>query len=160
MKTSQSAGPTTRKLKVLAVASGGGHWIELLRLRAALAQEDVVYVTVREDYRADIGTARFRVVNDATRWNRLGLGWLALRMTWILLHERPDVVITTGAAPGFLAVLIGKFLGARTCWIDSLANVEELSLCGRKVGPWADMWLTQWPKLAEARGPSYEGSVL
>ena len=160
MKTRQRPGGTTRREKVLAVASGGGHWIQLLRLRPALAGEDIVYVTVREDYRADVGTARFHVVNDATRWSRLRLARLALGMIWILLRERPDIVITTGAAPGYLAVVLGKLLGARTCWIDSLANVEELSFCGRKIGRWADLWLTQWPHLTGPGGPTCEGAVL
>ena len=160
MKTRQTTVRATRRDKVLAVASGGGHWIQLLRLRPALAGEDVVYVTVREDYRADVGTARFHVVTDATRWSRLRLARLILRMLWIVLRERPDVVVTTGAAPGYFALVFGKLLGARTCWIDSLANVEELSFCGGKAGRWADLWLTQWPHLERAAGPTHEGAVL
>jgi hypothetical protein len=43
----------TRK-KILAVSSGGGHWIELLRVRPAFEGADVVYVTVRRDYAGDV----------------------------------------------------------------------------------------------------------
>ena len=46
------------------------------------------------------------------------------------MRLRPDVVITTGAAPGYFAVRIGKLLGARVVWVDSIANAEELSLSG------------------------------
>jgi len=35
-----------------------------------------------------------------------------------------------------------------------------LSLSGRRVGPWADLWLTQWEHLARPEGPEYRGSVL
>lgn len=145
---------------VLAVASGGGHWVQLLRLRPALAGEQVVWVTVDRAYRADIGAAPLHVVNDATRWSKWSLLKLALRMAWIVLRRRPDVVVTTGAAPGYFAVMFGKLAGARTMWIDSMANVEELSLAGRKARRWADLWLTQWPQLAHAGGPRHAGAVL
>ncbi|MHC4126629.1 MAG: UDP-N-acetylglucosamine--LPS N-acetylglucosamine transferase [Planctomycetota bacterium] len=134
--------------------------MQLLRLRPAFAGERVAWVTVNKAYRSDVGTAPFHVVNDATRWNTLGLVRLALRVGWIVLRQRPDVVVTTGAAPGYFAVLFGKLLGARTAWIDSMANAEHLSLAGRKIGPWADLWLTQWPKLARPQGPRYEGAIL
>ena len=76
-----------------------------------------------------------------------------------MLRERPDVVVSTGAAPGYLALRCAKLLGARTVWIDSVANVEELSLSGRIASTKADLCLTQWPHLAA--GPvGYEGSVL
>jgi hypothetical protein len=150
----------SRKRKILAVASGGGHWVQLQRLRPAFAGEDVVYVTVDKAYRADIGTAPLYVVNDATRWSKWSLVKLALRIAWIVVKQRPDVVVTTGAAPGYFAVVFGKLFGARTAWIDSMANVEQLSMAGQKAGRWADRWLTQWPALAEPGGPTFEGAVL
>jgi hypothetical protein len=146
---------------ILAVASGGGHWVQLLRLRRAFLGHPVVYVTVRSAYRQDLAPeARLRVVNDASRWNPLALAVLLLRLAWIVLRERPGFVVTTGAAPGYLALRLGRLVGARTAWIDSLANVDELSLSGRRAGAHADLWLTQWPHLAREGGPRYEGSVL
>jgi len=68
--------------------------------------------------------------------------------------------VSTGAAPGYIAVRLGKLLGARTAWIDSVANVEEVSLSGRMVGRHADLWLTQWRHLAKDDGPQYRGEVL
>jgi hypothetical protein len=50
-------------------------------------------------------------------------------------------------------------LGARTVWLDSIANVEILSRAGRLAGPIADLWLTQWPHLASEEGPHCAGSV-
>ena len=158
-----SAGPRPpRPPRVLAISSGGGHWVQLLRLRPALAGCAVTFVTVKAAYRSDVGDARFRVINDATRWNKLGLVRMAAKIAWILVRTRPDVIITTGAAPGFFAIRMGKFLGARTVWLDSVANVERLSLSGRRIGRRADLWLTQWAHLAreDAGGPAYRGAVL
>jgi hypothetical protein len=131
----------------------------LLRLRPALAAEEVVYVTVDRGYRSDVGAAPFHVVTDATRWQRWRLILLAIQVAWIMLRERPDTVITTGAAPGYFGVRIGRLLGARTIWLDSMANVDELSLSGRRAGAFVDLWLTQWAHLAGPDGPHFGGAV-
>jgi hypothetical protein len=152
--------PLTSCSRVLAVSSGGGHWVQLLRTLPAFAGCDVAFVTVNGAYRDQVPTRRFYVVNDATRWNKLGLIRMLCRLMTIVLRERPDVIISTGAAPGYFAIRIGRLLGARTIWIDSIANVERLSLSGQKIGAHADLWLTQWPQLASADGPRFEGAVL
>lgn len=146
--------------RILAVSSGGGHWVQLLRLMPAFEDCDIAFVTVNKAYRAQMPEHRFYSVNDATRWNKLGLARVGMRLAWIILKEWPDVIVSTGAAPGFLAIRFGKLLGVRTIWLDSIANVERLSLSGEKVGKYADLWLTQWPHLASAEGPRFEGAVL
>jgi UDP-N-acetylglucosamine:LPS N-acetylglucosamine transferase len=151
---------TEHRKKVLAVASGGGHWIQMLRLNPAFADFDVAFVGVNSSYGSQVGNRKFYAVNDATRWNKFGLIEMALRLAWIILKERPDVIISTGAAPGYMAIRIGRLLGAKTIWLDSIANVETLSMSGAMVGPHADLWLTQWPSLETPKGPFYRGSVL
>ncbi len=146
--------------RVLAVASGGGHWVQLLRLRQAWAGADVAYVTVQASYEAQVPGERFYCVTDATRWDRLKLIWMVLQIAWVVLRERPDVVITTGAAPGVAALRVGKWLGARTVWVDSIANVQSMSMSGRKVRGFADLWLSQWPDVADREGAKYRGAVL
>jgi UDP-N-acetylglucosamine:LPS N-acetylglucosamine transferase len=151
---------TRDRRKLMAVASGGGHWIQLLRLRPAFVDFDVTFVSVDRGYRIQVVGCRFYRINDANRWNKLGLLRMTLRLVWILLKERPDIVISTGAAPGYVALRIARALRARTIWLDSIANIEQLSLSGAKVGRYADLWLTQWPHLAGPQGPSYAGSVM
>ncbi len=80
-------------------------------------------------------------------------------MFGVVMRERPDVVFSTGAAPGFFALFFGRLFGARTIWLDSLANVDRLSLSARLVRPFAKLWLTQWAELAGPDGPEYAGSV-
>lgn len=148
------------KKKILALSSGGGHWVQLLRLRPAFEGHDVVYATVSRHYRNDVGESSFRVVPDATRWHKFSLFRAAVGISWLLVRERPDIVISTGAAPGYFALRVARWVGAKTVWVDSIANVEELSLSGQKIGKHADLWLTQWPHLASTDGPQFRGSVL
>lgn len=145
---------------MLAIASGGGHWVQLQRVLPALEGCDVALATVREAYRHDAGGRRFYVVRDATRWNPLGVAALFFQVLRVLLRERPQLVISTGAAPGCLAIALGRLLGARTIWLDSMANVERLSVSGRLVRPFCGLWLTQWPQLAQPGGPEFAGRVL
>jgi len=154
MKTSRS------RRRALAVASSGGHWVQLLRILPALEDCDVAFVTVIEAYRAQVAGHRFYCVSDATIWNKIGLIKLALNMAWVIGKERPDVVISTGAAPGYFALMFGRLLGAKTIWLDSITNIEHMSVSGARVGRYADLWLTQWEHLTKAGGPRYGGSVL
>ena len=49
------------------------------------------------------------------------------RLSWIVWTNKPDVVVSTGAAP-VIALLLGRMMGARTIWLDGVADVEQLSL--------------------------------
>jgi len=155
--------------KIMAVASAGGHWIQLMRLRKAWDGLPVVYVSTEPGLARcvtrmarDEGNPppRFAVVTDANLSERLCLARQFVEMVVVVLRHRPDVVITTGAAPGYFALRLGKLLGARTIWIDSMANAEELSASGREAGRHADLWLTQWEHLACPGGPCFMGAVL
>jgi UDP-N-acetylglucosamine:LPS N-acetylglucosamine transferase len=151
--------PTSSK-RVLAVASGGGHWVELLRVVPALSEHAVSYATVQADYARDVPEAKFYLLKDATRWNPFATLTLAAQVLLLLLRTKPDVVISTGAAPGYFAVRFGKLVGARTIWLDSLANVDALSKSGQMARKYSDLWLTQWEHLADSGGPEYCGQVI
>lgn len=134
--------------------------MQLRRLQPALLGNEVHYATVSADYRSDVGADSFHCIPDATRWNKVKLVWLSLRIGWLIIRIRPHVVLTTGAAPGWMAIVIGRFAGARTIWIDSIANAERMSMSGESVRRFADVWLTQWPGLAEDGGAEYAGAVM
>lgn len=153
---------TDKKKTVLAVASAGGHWIQLRRLHPAFDGSRLIYATTRETYLDEVAAdgAEFRVVPDCNRWEKFKLIKAAVKIFLLLLKEKPDVVISTGAAPGYFAIRIGKILGKKTIWVDSIANAEELSLSGQRAGQHVDHWLTQWNHLARTDGPSFFGCVL
>lgn len=148
------------RVRVLALSSGGGHWVQLLRLRPAFDGCDVVFATVKPEYQMDVPGEAFRVIPDANRWSKISLLRSALGVLRVLWRERPDVVVSTGAAPGYFAIRLAPLLRARTIWVDSVANIDELSLSGRRAGAHASLWLTQWPHLARPGGPYCRGSVL
>ncbi|MFW5835879.1 MAG: UDP-N-acetylglucosamine--LPS N-acetylglucosamine transferase [bacterium] len=131
-----------------------------MRLRPALAGYDVVYATVEESNRRDVPDAEFHTFPDANKTTKIAVVRLAIAMRRLVRSVRPSVVITTGAAPGYFALRYGDRIGARTIWVDSIANAHQLSLSGRLVRDIADIWLTQWSDLEQQNGPYYVGSVL
>ncbi len=150
-----------KRPRVLAIASAGGHWVQLRRMRSAFDGADTLWVTTDRGYASELDSGeRLAVVPDANRWQKIRLAISALRIALLVLRHRPGVVVTTGAAPGFFALRFAKLIGARTMWVDSIANADELSMSGRLALKVADEVLTQWPHLTAGDRPRYEGAVL
>lgn len=147
--------------RVLEVCSGGGHLVEMRRILPAFEGCDIAYVCTQPDADADFAKHRYYAVRNASRRDRASCAVLICQLFGILRKERPAVVVTTGAAPGLVALTLAKVLHrSRTVWIDCSAQAEQLSLSGRLVRPVADAWLTQWEHLAKPGGPECWGSVL
>ena len=145
--------------RILAVASGGGHWHQLMAMRPAFEGHEVTYVTTLDGLPEQSGLSGV-IVPDCNRNEKAAMlrtGAALARLVW---RVRPQAVISTGALPGVMALGLGKAAGARTVWIDSVANAEEMSMSGRLARRVADLWLTQWAHVAEAAGAEYAGSVL
>jgi UDP-N-acetylglucosamine:LPS N-acetylglucosamine transferase len=146
-------------MKVLAIASKGGHWVELLRLLPAFSGMEMIYVSTNKDLASTVPGEKFYMVDDANRWNKLLLFKIFWDVFRIVYKEQPNVLISTGAAPGLLALMAGKMLFKKTIWIDTIASAEKLSLSGRIAMKFADRIYTQWPELS---GPKviYAGNIL
>ncbi len=144
---------------VLAVASAGGHWVQLLRLIPAFENNKVSFLSTKENFGEMVLPHQFYFVRNATRWNKLGIITVFFSVLNVVRKIRPDVIVTTGAAPGLLAVIAGRLCGAKTLWIDSIANADSLSLSGRIASIFAHQVFTQWQDLANSKF-AYKGSVL
>jgi UDP-N-acetylglucosamine:LPS N-acetylglucosamine transferase len=87
---------------------------------------------------------------------------LNLRTALRLLRvARPKVVLTTGAGVAVPFAWIGRALGARVVYVESLTRIERPSLSCRLIAPVASRIYAQWPELTEAVPRSrYVGSVV
>src|SRR4051794_23145824 len=147
--------------RILAVASAGGHWVQLARLSEAFVDSDTLYVTTVAGEIAPSGDRPVAKISDASRNEPWRVMLTALQLAALMLRFRPDAVITTGAAPGYIALRLARLRGCRTVWLDSVANAEEISMSARLARPYADLWLTQWEELGRATpGLEYWGQVL
>jgi UDP-N-acetylglucosamine:LPS N-acetylglucosamine transferase len=145
--------------RVLAIASGGGHFVQLMRLAPAWAGHAVSIATVDPGTRLLAGDAPFFTFRDVSRsdWWRIPLATLDIAR--ILITVRPQVIITTGALPGLIASALARPFGVRSLWVDSIANSEVLSGSGGQAGMVCSQVVTQWPHLASGKTEHW-GNVL
>jgi len=149
----------TERTQILAISSGGGHWEQLMIISAALDACDVTYATTIEGLAERAGKTAV-IVSDCNRNRPIASLKCMIDTFGLVWRTAPSVVISTGAAPGLFAIIFGKFRGAKTVWIDSVANCEQMSMSGKIAGKLADLCLTQWQHLETGNGPHYLGSVL
>ena len=147
------------KKKVMAIASIGGHWIQLLRIARPMEEHySMIYVSTHPKCATMVEGERFCQTADFSRsdaWKLIPSFFKAVRLIW---KEKPDAIITTGAAPGMAFLFVGWLLGKKTIWIDSIANAEHLSASGRIASKFASRTYTQWKDLAVGK-IQYTGNV-
>jgi len=151
-----------RRLKICIAASAGGHLSQLLKLSHAWQGQNVFWVTTGEVVRGSLREyGQIYAVGECNRQNPIRVLSVFSKCLKIVAKDRPDVVISTGAAVGCIMCFLGKLRGAKVIWMDSVTNVKKLSLSGRMVRLIADLFLVQWPELAEKYGNAeYVGTVI
>lgn len=145
--------------RLFAVASNGGHLIQLLRLYPVFENFDSVLVTT-----VRTNDTRFKesiVIDDINgNTNIFKLFYCVFKYGVVFLKKNPDLVVTTGALPGLIFLVYAKVFRKKSIWIDSIANAGELSKSGRIATKFADICITQWPDLADNDKIVYCGRVI
>lgn len=151
-----------KTLKICITASAGGHLSQLLSLAPVWQENEVVCVSTGDMVRDKMETiGRTYIVGECNREHPIKTFGVMIKCLRIVIRERVDVVLSTGAAAGFLMCFWGKLFGAKVIWVDSIANAEQLSMSGRMVRKFADLIFSQWPDVA-AKYPNveYAGEVI
>jgi UDP-N-acetylglucosamine:LPS N-acetylglucosamine transferase len=133
--------------KIAFVASSGGHLEEISRLKGIEKKYDSFLVTEKSDFEIkNFCEKRYYV----PMMNRKQISffpkfiWLFFRTLAILLKEKPDFIITTGALVAYPFCLLGKLLGIKVVYVESFARVYEPSLTGKLVYNMSDLFMVQW----------------
>lgn len=149
-------------VKVALVGSSGGHLTHLLALSDWWQRHDRFWVTF------DKPDARAALASERTYWchfptNRdLGNLLRNTRLAWrVLRSERPDVIVSTGAAVAVPFFFLGKLFGAATVYLEVYDRIDRATLTGRLVRPVTDRMLVQWQEqLALYPGAELVGELL
>jgi beta-1,4-N-acetylglucosaminyltransferase len=149
-------------MKIALVCSRGGHVVEMLQLIDAFAGYDYFFVT-------DFGPQKevLQKLSLTYFMNRIGMNFFRMMggFIWaykIIICEKPDVIISTGAEIGLPFIFWGWLFKKHTIFIESWARVNDLSLTGKLVYPVVDEFWVQWPQLQSAIGKKskYHGSIV
>jgi len=78
-----------------------------------------------------------------------------------LLFVRPVAAISCGTGMTVPVFLAARLLGIPTVFIESMSRVENLSITGRFLLNRTDLFMVQWPQLADKlEGAIYGGQLL
>lgn len=84
----------------------------------------------------------------------------AYRAFKILGKERPDLIISCGAAVAVPFFYVGKLFGAKLIYIEVYDRIDSSSLTGKLVYPVADRFIVQWEELKKVyKKAVYLGSI-
>ena len=135
---------------------------QILKLADTWNGYESIYVTTTEAPRGKLSKmGRVYNVGECNHQHPIRVLKVLLWSIIVVLKEKPDVVISTGAAAGCMVCFLAKAIGAKVVWIDSITNVRRLSFSGRMVRHIANLFFVQWPELAERyKNAEYYGSVI
>jgi len=137
--------------KIALVASSGGHLYELFSLKEFYGSHPHFWISF------DTEDARYLLRDENVYWayhptnrsikNFIRNFFLARK---ILRRERPTVLISTGAGVGVSFIFAARLRGIRTIYLESLTRITNLSLSGRLVYPFVNLFLVQWEHLTKS----------
>ena len=138
--------------KICFVASSGGHLEEISRLKGIEEAYDCFLVTEKSDFEIKNFCEKRYYVPMMNRRQIHFLPkfiWLFFRTLNILMKEKPDFIITTGALVAYPFCVVGKLLGIKVVYVESFARVNEPSLTGKLVYNMSDLFMVQWEDMLE-----------
>ena len=69
-------------------------------------------------------------------------------MAWkVLRKEKPDIIISSGAAVAVPFFYVGKILGIKTMYIEVFDRIDKPTLTGKFVYPVTDRFIVQWEEM-------------
>lgn len=138
-------------MNVLFVCSGGGHLMQLYRLKPWWAEHERHWVTFQQPDAASLlaGEQVTWAFHPTTRNipNLLRNLLLAVRLVPRL---KPDVIVSTGAGVAFPFFLLGKLLRRRTVYLEVYDRIDTGTLTGRLCYPLTDLFCLQWEDQLQA----------
>lgn len=141
-------GRKLQDLKICLVGSSGGHLSHLYMLKPLWEDKDRFWVTFDKlDANSLLKEERKYYCYHPTNRNIKNLiknTFLAIK---ILKKEKPDLIISSGAAVAVPFFYLGKLRGAKTIYIEVFDRIDKSTLTGKLVYPVTDKFIVQWKEM-------------
>jgi UDP-N-acetylglucosamine:LPS N-acetylglucosamine transferase len=133
--------------KICIVSSCGGHLTEIRMLKPIYSEYEYFYVLNDQAILADDMKDKTYFITHAERNLKIIKNFFeAFRIIW---KERPNLFMSTGAGAIVVFSILGRILGIKTIYIETLASAEKPTLTGRLMYRLANYFYYQWPHLKE-----------
>ena len=135
-------------MKVCLVGSSGGHLTHLYLLKPFWKDKERFWVTFdKEDARSVLSEEVLYPCYYPTNRNIKNLIKNTFLAFKIIKKERPDVIISSGAAVAVPFFYIGKLLGSKTVSIEVFVRNDAPTMTGKLVYPVTDRFIVQWEEM-------------
>ena len=137
-----------KKIKVCLVGSSGGHLDHLYILRPFWEDKERFWATFdKEDARSQLKGEKIYPVYYPSNRSLKALIINTHRAIKILRKERPDLIISAGAAPAVPFFYIGKLMGAKLIYLETFDRINKASLSGKLCYKISDLFIVQWEQM-------------
>ncbi|MCI8791026.1 MAG: UDP-N-acetylglucosamine--LPS N-acetylglucosamine transferase [Lachnospiraceae bacterium] len=137
-----------RKLKICFVSSSGGHLTHLYMLKPFWQNKNRFWVTFdKEDARSML---KEEIIYPCYYPSNRSLKAFIInsRIAWrILKKERPNLIISSGAAVAVPFFYLGKLFHAKNIYIEVFDRIYKPTMTGKLVYPVADKFIVEWEEL-------------
>ena len=135
-------------VKICLVGSSGGHLFHLYLLKPFWENEDRFWVTFKKEDAVSLlqGERMYDCYGPSNR-SLKALVINSVRALKILRKERPDLIISSGAAPAVPFFWFGKLMGAKTIYLEVYDRIDKPTVSGRFCYPVSDRFIVQWEEM-------------
>lgn len=137
-------------MKVGLVGSSGGHLAHLYMLKPSWSQHERFWVTFdKQDAQSLLAKEVMYPCYYPTNRSLKAL-LINTRLAWrVLRKERPDVLVSTGAAVAVPFFYLAKLMGIKTVYIEVFDRIDKPTMTGKLVHPVCDKFIVQWDEMLE-----------
>lgn len=136
------------EIKICLVGSSGGHLTHLYQLKPFWQDKNRFWVTFnKEDANSALENEKKYYCYYPTNRNLFNLirnTFLAIK---VLKKEKPDLIISSGAAVAVPFFYIGKMMGAKLVYIEVFDRIDKSTMTGKMVYPITDRFIVQWEEM-------------
>ena len=140
----------SKEIKVCLVGSSGGHLTHLYMLKPFWKNKERFWVTFdKADAQSLLEGEKMYPCYFPTNRNIKNLirnTFLAIK---ILRKEKPNLIVSSGAAVAVPFFWLGKLFGAKTIYIEVFDRIDKSTLTGKLVYPVTDKFIVQWYEMKE-----------
>ncbi|MEA5017671.1 MAG: PssD/Cps14F family polysaccharide biosynthesis glycosyltransferase [Erysipelotrichaceae bacterium] len=141
-------------MKVLFIASTGGHLSELLQLKPMFNDFDYHLVTEKTKMTIDMKEQYGKRIDYLIFGSKDHLfsyifkfSFNCLKSLWLYIKIKPKFIITTGTHTAVPICYIAKLFKTKIIYIETFANIETKTMTGKMIYPIADLFIVQWESM-------------
>lgn len=137
-------------IKICLVGSSGGHLTHLYMLKPFWENKKRFWVTFdKEDARSILNNEKMYPCHYPTNRNIKNLIKNTCLAWKILRKEKPDLIISSGAAVAVPFFYLGKLMGSKLIYIEVFDRIDKPTVTGKLVYPISDKFIVEWDEMKE-----------